>query len=140
MRKQLPFFAATMFMLLISGGLQAQSESDRDPDVPASIVNLARIVDEPSFELIFQPAYPNPTADGTLTLIANYNGPVCEDCLKVSIYSLKSGEIFLEEKFTLPEGTDFEQRLNVAEYPSGMYYVIYEYRDQQARDLVAINR
>ncbi len=136
MRKQLPFFAALLAMLVCSTGLQAQSEgvkkSDRDDDIVSLVTKPA------SFELEMLPVYPNPAVDGSITISGISNGGACEDCLKATIYSVESGEVFYEAKISTPENSEFQHSVDLSEFHAGMYFIIYQTDNILKRDLLVV--
>lgn len=137
MRKQLPFFAALIAMLVCSTGLQAQSEtmkSDQNEDIVSVVAKpVAR-----EFNLEILPAYPNPASDGSVTIAGISNGESCEDCLKATIYSLESGEVFYEEKISLPENSEFQHSISLGEFHPGMYFIVYQAEGFLERDLLVV--
>lgn len=142
MKRQLPIFAAAIAMFLFSTGLQAQSEGVAKSEQDERVSSLTSIVQPADlrFELEILPAYPNPIVDGSVTITGKHQGEACEECLKVSFYAVDSGEQFYENKFSLPEGSDYDHLIDVSEFPAGMYFVVYTAGDTQERDLLIINR
>lgn len=136
MRKQLPFFAAIFTMLVCSTGLQAQSEgltkSERNEDLVPVVIKA-----EP-FELEILPAYPNPADDGSVTITGFSNGAACEGCLKATIYALESGEIFYEDKISLPESSEFQHNISLVDFHPGMYFIVYQAEGILERDLLVV--
>lgn len=139
MRKQLPFFAAIFTMLLFSTGIHAQSEGIQKSDRDEDIVSLVKSPDHP-FEVEILPAYPNPAADGFVTIAGISNGAACEDCLKATIYALETGEVFYETKISIPENSPFEHQISLVDFHAGMYFVVYQAEGVFERDLLVINR
>lgn len=138
MRKQLLFFAAIFAMLVCSTGLQAQSEgltkSDRNEDIVSVVTKPVGV----PFELEILPAYPNPVIDGSVTIAGVSNGAACEDCLKATIYALASGEVFYEEKISLPENSEFQHSISLAEFNAGIYFIVYQAEGIIERDLLVV--
>lgn len=137
MRKQLPFFAAIIAMLICSTGLQAQSEGMTKNERNEDVVSLVQPVVTP-LALEILPAFPNPAFDNSVTITGISNGAACEGCLKATIYSVESGEVFYEDKISLPEGSEFQHSISLAEFNSGMYFIVYQAEGILKRDLLVV--